>query len=254
MKKIVTLCSVIIAAAIIITCFAACGGKTEDNTTTEPTTEEIVTQVGKVDGVKLTAIIEDEYVLLKNGDEVFQKLNYPIKKGFVIDFDLAKSNFKFLDMNFDGLADFYVAVAEKDGNVEFFCWLYNATDKKFDYSVSLSSLKNISVDADEQLIYSSDSGFYYEYGWVDGQLKVVSSYNKSETVPEKVTQTSNNLVPDKNNNTTSSSNTQAGDTVADSSNTTSTIEKAPQNTTTTAPATKGSIEVVVDTLPENDWE
>lgn len=252
MKKIITLCSVIIAAAIIITCFAACGGNTEDKTT-EPTTEEIVTQVGKVDGVNLTAFIEDEYVLLKNGDEVFQKLSYPIKKGFVIDFDLAKSNFKFLDMNFDGLLDFYVAVAKKDGNVEFFCWLYNATDKKFDYSISLSSLKNISVDADEQLIYSSDSSFYYEYGWVDGQLKVISSYNKSETVPEKVTNVSNNLIPDKNNNS-SSSNTQAGDTVVTPSNNATTTAKEPQNTTTTAPATKGTIEVVTETLPENDWE
>ena len=252
MKKIITLCSVVIAAAIIITCFAACGGNTEDNTTTEPATE-VVTQVGKVDGVNLTATIEDEYVLLKNGDEVFQKLNYPIKKGFEIDFNLAKSNFKFLDMNFDGLADFYVAVAEKDGNVEFFCWLYNATEKKFDYSISLSALKNISVDANEQIIYSSDSGFYYEYGWVDGQLKVISSYNKTGTVPEKVTQASNDLVPNKNNNTTSSNNTQAGDTVVESSNNTTTTEKAPQNTTTTAPVTKGTIEVITETLPENDW-
>ncbi len=251
MKKIITLCSVIIAAAIIITCFAACGGNTEDKTT-EPTTEEIVTQVGKVDGVNLTAFIEDEYVLLKKGDEVFQKLNYPIKKNFSIDIDLAKNNFKFLDMNFDGLADFYVAVAEKDGNVEFYCWLYNATEKQFDYSISLSSLKNISVDADEQMIYASDSDFYYEYSWVDGQLNVVSSYNKSETVPEKVTQSSNNLVSGKNDNSTSS-NTQAGDTVVSPSNNVTTTEKAPQNTTTTAPATKGTVELITETLAENDW-
>lgn len=252
MKKIITLCSIIVAAAIIITCFAACDGNTEDNTTTEPTTE-IVSQTGKVDGINLTATIEEDCVLLKNGDDVFQKLNYPIKKNFEIDFDMAKSNFKFLDMNFDGLADFYVAVGEKDGNVEFFCWLYNATDKKFDYSISLSSLKNISVDADEQLIYSSDSGFYYEYGWVDGELKVVTSYNKNETVPEKITQASNDLVSNKNDNTTSASNTQAGDTVVDTSGNVTTTENAPQNTTTTAPVTKGKIEVITETLPENEW-
>ncbi len=252
MKRIITLCSVIVVAAIIITCFAACGGKTEDNTTTEPTTEEIVTQVVEVEGVKLTAFIEDEYILLKNGDEVFQKLMYPIKKNFTIDFDLAKENFKFLDMNFDGLADFYMAVAEKDGNVEFYCWLYNATEKQFDYSVSLSALKNISVDANEQVIYSSDNGYYYEYNWVDGQLKGVTVYNKNESVPEKVTQTSNNLKPNNDNNT--SSNTQAGDTVADSSNTTTATTNAPLNTTTTAPVTKGTIEVITETLPELDWE
>ena len=251
MKKIITLCSVIVAAAIIITCFAACDGKTEDNTTTEPTTEEIVTQVGEVEGVKLTAYIEDEYVLLKNGDKEFQKLMYPIKKNFTIDFELAKESFNFIDMNFDGLVDFYMAVAEKDGNVEFYCWLYNATDKQFDYSISLSSLKNISVDANEQMIYSSDSGYYYEYGWVDGQLKVVTSYDKNETVPEKVTQASNNLKPNKDNNT--SSNTQAGDTVVDSSNTTTATTNAPQNTTTTAPVTKGTIQVITETLPEKDW-
>lgn len=251
MKKIITLCSMLVAAAIIITCFAACGGNTEDNTTTEPTTEEIVTQVGEVEGVKLTAFIEEEYVLLKNGDKEFQKLMYPIKKNFTIDFALAKENFNFVDMNFDGLADFYMAVAEKDGNVEFYCWLYNATDKQYDYSISLSSLKNISVDADEQIIYSSDSGYYYEYGWVDGQLKVVTSYDKNETVPEKVTQASNNLKPNKDSNT--SSNTQAGDTVADSSNTTTATTNAPQNTTTTVPVTKGTIEVITETLPEKDW-
>lgn len=251
MKRIITLCSVIVVAAIIITCFAACGGKTEDNTTTEPTTEEIVTQVVEVEGVKLTAFIEDEYILLKNGDEVFQKLMYPIKKNFTIDFDLAKENFKFLDMNFDGLADFYMAVAEKDGNVEFYCWLYNATEKQFDYSVSLSALKNISVDANEQIIYTSDSGYYYEYKWVDGQLDCVTVYNKNESVPEKVTQESNSLKPDKDNNT--SSNTQAGDTVVDSSNTTTTTTKAPLNTTTTAPATKGNVQVIIETLPDEGW-
>ncbi len=252
MRKIITLCSIIVAAAVIITCFAACGGKTEENTTTEPTTEEIVTQVGEVEGVKLTAFIEDEYILLKNGDKVFQKLMYPIKKNFTIDFALAKENFNFLDMNFDGLADFYMAVGEKDGNVEFYCWLYNATDKQFDYSVSLSALKNISVNANEQLIYSSDNGYYYEYNWVDGQLKGVTVYNKNETVPEKVTQASNNLSPNKDK--TTSSNTQAGDTVVDSSNTTTETTKTPMNTTTTAPVTKGTIVVITETLPQQDWE
>ena len=101
------------------------------------------------------------------------------------------------------------------------------------------------------MIYSSDSGYYYEYGWVDGQLKVVTSYDKNETVPEKVTQASNNLKPNKDNNT--SSNTQAGDTVVDSSNTTTATSNAPQNTTTTAPVTKGTIQVITETLPEKDW-
>lgn len=250
MKKINVLCSIIIGLAVIITCFTACGGN-NDNATTEATTEAVVTQVGTVEDVKLTAVLEEEYVLIKNGDEIFQKLNYPIKKNFVIDFEYAEKNFGFLDMNFDGIADFYMAVGEKEGNVEYYCWLYNATAKKFDYSISLSSLKNISVDADEQLIYSSDAGFYYEYGWVDGQLTVKTSYNKNESVPEKVTQTSNNLSSDKNTSSTSA-NTQANDTVVSSSTTESTTEKV-QNTTTTAPVTMGTIEVITETLPENDW-
>ena len=278
MKKIGVFCSLIIAIAVIITCFAACGGNNDDVTTTEATTEEvIVTQVAVVEDVELTAIIEEDCVLIKKGDEVFQKLPYPVKKGLVIDFEYAKNNFKFLDMNFDGLADFYLAIGETDGNVQFLCWLYNATSKQYDYSISLSSLKNISVDADEQLIYSSDDGFYYEYGWVDGQLTVNSSYDKTEEVPEKVTQASNNLVADKNesttakvtnasdsttinNNATTSNkaddNTQANDTVVTSTaaSTEATTQKVQLNTTTTAPATKGTVEVYTETMPEMDWQ
>ncbi len=256
MKKIIALCSVIVAVALIITCFAACGNNTEDDTTTTaPETTAKPVQTGVLNGEELTVSLEDEYILIKKGDEVFQKLGYPSKKGFEIDFEFAKNNFKFMDMNFDGVIDFYMGVGKVDGNVVAYCWLYNATSNKFEHSVSISALKNLSVDPATHTVYSSDDVKVYEYGWNNGVLEIKTSYAKEDATDEKATEAVNNKTTAANDKTTASNNktTVANDKTTASNNKT-TVPSAPLNTTTTAAATRGYIEVVTGGLSNEGWK
>ena len=81
-----------------------------------------------------------------NDGVLLQTLKFPQGMGTPFSFEYAKEHYGFLDMNFDGEYDVYIAVADVDGIIYYYCWLYNATAKEFQYSPALSDLKNISVD------------------------------------------------------------------------------------------------------------
>lgn len=190
MKKISAICAVILAVSIIITAFSACGGKTTKDDTTAPVNVNVT---ATIDDVVFSAEVGGESAVIKNGDEVFQTLAYPKNSGYIVDSDYASGHYEFIDMNFDGQVDFYVAIGTDGTNVYYFCWLYNATTKKFDYSVSLSGLTNISVDSENQKILSTvyrvDSTVIVSYHWVNGNLEYESEYTtENGTFPAEITE------------------------------------------------------------------
>ncbi len=235
MKKIISICAVILSLALLITVFAACGKNEGDDTTT--TTAEV-------------AVADGEYSLevaatsatVKKGDAVFQELKYPQGIGYEFDLAYAKEHYEFIDMNFDGNLDLYVAVSKVDNVISYYCWLYNATDNKFDYSASLSALKNISVDSAEQLVLSKTYFNGIEkvttYEWVDGVLTIKESYgDEGETIPQNIMQSLNdNTIGEVSNTekTTANTTTQANGektTVAQGGNKTTTSANGGNNTT-----------------------
>lgn len=270
MKKIISLCSVVLVFALMITVFTACGDNTEDNTTTQNSENAVVDTKGfSVEISEATAVVK------KDGKE-YQTLKYPINAGMPFDLDYAKKNNAFIDMNFDGEPDFYIAISNADGVISYYCWLYNATTKQFDYSVILSELKNISVDADYHRILSNvmvgGEEHVFCYRWVDGKLTFDTDYSDDNGgIPEEVTQVvndnaigsdkkpaeesdkNNNKKPDKNNNKKPDKNNGKEETTknnTDSENNTTTKVNKPANTTTTAPHTNNGI--VIETGSIND--
>ncbi|MBE6795007.1 MAG: hypothetical protein E7533_00285 [Ruminococcaceae bacterium] len=184
MKKIIASCSVLLALSLVFALFAGCGGKGDDGNTTT-TKNNTVTING------LTAEIEKTSATIKKDGEVFQKLEYPVNPDFKFDLEYAKSHYEFKDMNFDGVPDFYIAASKEGDVISFMCWLFNDTNKTFEYSIILSSLKNISVDTENQRIYSTINFEGVEkvvaYKWVDGSLDFDKQYdNSSDTIPEDV--------------------------------------------------------------------
>lgn len=184
MKKIITLCALVLAFALMITVFTACGDNTEDNTTTQAT-----------EAVKkgFSAEIGEASAIIKKDGKEFQTLKYPMNSGVTIDLDYASKNNEFIDMNFDGVPDFYIAASNQNGVISYHCWLYNATSNQFDYSVSLSGLQNISVDAENHRILShsmvGNEEHVFSYRWEEGQLKFDSDYSADNGgIPEDVTQ------------------------------------------------------------------
>ena len=110
-----------------------------------------------------------------NDGVLLQILKYPQGMGTPFSFEYAKEHYGFLDMNFDGEYDVYIAVADDDGIIYYYCWLYNATAKEFQYSPALSALKNISVDGAEQIILaihfdSEGNKVISKYTFVNGSL------------------------------------------------------------------------------------
>lgn len=240
MKKIITLCSVLLVLSIIVTAFTACGDKTEDETTATTTTQEL-----SAEETGFTVEIGDTEAVVKKYGKEFQVLKYPVNPNFPFDKSYAQAHNEFLDMNFDGQPDFYIAVSSVDGVVNYYCWLYNATTNVFDYSIILSALKNISVDSYNQRILSTvkngDSSLVVSYHWVDGDLVVEKKYDES-TVSEEITKVveENAIGIDKTSTTVSASGdsketTKKSDKNSDSSVNTVSTTKAnrPANTTTT---------------------
>lgn len=231
MKKIITLCSVLLVLSIIVTAFTACGDKTESETTTDA-------QIVSTDFI--AEIKKNETVIKKDG-AVFQTLKYPENSGVEFDKKYASKNNAFIDMNFDGKKDFYIAVNSVDGVISFYCWLYNESTNQFEYSELLSALKNISIDADNHRVLSNveiDGGKHvFSYKWVDGQLALDSDYSDDNGgIPEEITNVvTNNAI---GTQTTTSSNSDKTETTkknsADSNKTTTKVNK-PSNTTTTKP-------------------
>lgn len=186
MKKIISLCSVILVFALMITVFTACGDNTEENTTTQATEETIAAEGYSV------LVGEASATVYKDGKE-FQVLKYPLNSGVTVDLAYASKNKEFIDMNFDGVQDLYIAASNSNGIISYHCWLYNVTAEQFDYSVILSALQNISVDAENHRILSNSVvggvEHVFSYRWVDGQLRFDTDYNEEDGgIPEDVTQ------------------------------------------------------------------
>ncbi len=266
MKKIISLCSVLIVLALVVTLFTACDDKTNDETTT--TTPEAVGDVA----TGYTAELGDASVVIKNNGEVVQTLNYPITDTPDFDMEYAKEHNEFLDMNFDGVLDYYIAHSAKDGVIKFYCWLYNDTAKKFEYSVMLSALTNISIDAENHRVLStsflSGEAKIIPYHWVDGRLVKDEEFDVdndaditnvveenaigtdkttvAEPKPEKTTKKENN----KNNN---NNNNNTGDKNDAQENQTTTKANKPANTTTTAPNEDSGIILDKGSLNDDGW-
>ena len=246
MKKIISLCLVVLSLAIVVTAFTACGDKTEDNTTT-------TTEAASIEKSGFSVKIEETQAVVKKDGKEFQTLKFPINAGMKFDLAYATKNNAFIDMNFDGEPDFYVAISAENGVINYYCWLYNATTKQFDYSVILSALKNISIDADNHRVLSSvkvdGEDHIFSYKWVDGQLLLDTDYSdENGGIPEDVTNAaSNNAI---GTDKTTSANGGNKETAKNESDTDKTTNKKPANTTTTAPNKNNG--VVLETGNPND--
>jgi uncharacterized lipoprotein YehR (DUF1307 family) len=82
MKKIIMLCSVLVALALIVTMFTACGDKNDGETTTTTTAEN---QSASVDEVGFTAVIGDTQATVKKDGKEFQVLKYPSNPNVTFD-------------------------------------------------------------------------------------------------------------------------------------------------------------------------
>ena len=282
MKKIITLCSLLVCLAVLVTVFTSCGDKTE-NSTTAP--ESYVASIEN-EGFSFTAEVGEEETIIKNKGEAYQTLKYPVNAGYPFDYNYAKERSQFIDMNFDGQPDFYIAVSAEAETIYYYCWLFNATTKKFEFSVSLSGLTNISVDANTHTIYSTfnyrDTTKVVSYKWVNGALVNAEEYdNTSDTIPPEVTEAvSNNIIgnvprpqqttkPQQSGGNSSATqsggnkpqgNTTPGTTSSNGANngsdtssagTTSPQNQQPLNTTTTAPRQEG-VEVLTGDI-DDGW-
>ncbi len=190
MRKIISICAVVLTVALVVTFFAACGKKSEgSNSTTNPVQENVVFEP--------TLNISAENAMVAYGDSRFQMLEYPENYKDTFDYEYAKEHYDFVDMNFDGVLDISIA-ASKNGNViSYFCWVYDSISNTYKYSEELSALKNISVDADQKQIlsvnYEGEKETVVVYSWQEGKLVKVNSFGENgETVPSKVEETIKN--------------------------------------------------------------
>ncbi len=259
MKKIITLCSVILALAFIVTAFTACGDKTEDETTTTTTTTEAAVELGT-----LVVEITEENALIKQDGFVVQTLNYPKDSDAEFDLDYAKEHYEFIDFNFDGVKDFYIAISSENGVVNYYCWLYNETTELYEYSKDLSALKNISVDAEKHLVVSTvkDGGSdkISCYKWVDGVLTLDKTYDSAkDEIPEDVTNAvTNNSIgvnkPESTNKveTTKKNSSNSKETTKKQTNNKETTKK-PLNTTTTQAQQQDGVVLNTDSNIDDGW-
>ncbi len=251
MKKIISLCSVIIVLALVVTAFTACGDKTDDETTT--TTTEAVVELGGV-----TVEIGEENAVIKEDGFVVQTLNYPKDSQFKFDLAYAKEHNAFIDFNFDGVDDFYIAVSAEEDVINYYCWIYNESTKLYEYSKDLSELKNISVDADKHLVISTVKVEGNEeiscYKWVDGVLTMDASYDSSkDDIPEDVTNAveKNPIGSDKEESTKKPSS-DTKETTKKQSDTKETTKK-PSNVTTTQASVQGGVVLNTDSNIDDGW-
>ncbi|MBR4287117.1 MAG: hypothetical protein IKT55_05385 [Clostridia bacterium] len=256
MKKIFALCSLIICVSLVLTVFVSCG-KGEKNDPTDANESNVVSVTNGE--FVFNAEVGAESTVIKNNGEEYQTLNYPTNAGYPFDLAYAQSHAEFKDMNFDGQPDFYIAVSVNGETIYYYCWLFNATTKKFDFSVSLSGLTNISVDSDNQVIYSTNTASgevkIVAYVWANGQLTLKEVYdNEDDTIPPEVTEAAQqNAIgtvtkPAKTTSTPAEKTTKADKNNSSSDgSTTTTKQNKPLNTTTTAPGRDG-IEVLTGNI------
>ena len=257
MRKIIALCSVLVALAVVVTMFTACGDKTEGETTT--TTTESNVEVGSV-----TVEIGTDAAVIKEDGFVIQTLKYPKDSDVKFDIEYAKEHYEFIDFNFDGVNDFYIAVSSENGIINYYCWLYNETSKFYEYSKDLSALKNISVDAEKHLIVAKIADGNSEkiscYKWVDGVLTLDKTYDSSkDEIPEDVTNavTNNSIGVNKNPETnkvetTKKNSSESKETTKKQNNTNDTTKK-PLNTTTTQAQQQGGVVLNTNANIDDGW-
>lgn len=257
MRKIIALCSVLVALAVVVTMFTACGDKTEDETTT--TTTESKVEVGSV-----TVEVGTDAAVIKEDGFVIQTLKYPKDSDVKFDIEYAKEHYEFIDFNFDGVNDFYIAVSSENGIINYYCWLYNETSKFYEYSKDLSALKNISVDAEKHLIVAKIADGNSEkiscYKWVDGVLTLDKTYDSSkDEIPEDVTNavTNNSIGVNKNPETnkvetTKKNSSESKETTKKQNNTNDTTKK-PLNTTTTQAQQQGGVVLNTNANIDDGW-
>lgn len=257
MKKIIMLCSVLVALALVVTMFTACGEKTENETTT--TTVE--NQLPATNETGFSVEIGDTQAIVKKDGQEFQVLNYPNNPNVTFDKAYAEEHNEFLDMNFDGQPDFYVAVSSVNGDVIYYCWLYNATSNQFDYSVMLSALKNLSIDAENHRVISTvkkdNTTTIYSYHWVDGELVLEKRYDDS-SVPEEITKVvENNAIgvdkptsaPSTDSKETTDISNKPNKPEESQAQSTTKVNK-PDNTTTTRPPQTGGVQLGTGDMDE----
>lgn len=252
MKKIISLCAVIIVLAIVVTAFTACGDKTEESTTTTTKSPNLVEGISVEVGKDFAVITEEGFVV--------QTLKYPKDSDVKFDLEYAKKHYEFIDFNFDGVDDFYIAISVENDVISYYCWLYNETTKLYEYSKDLSALKNISVDAEKQRVISTvpngDDDIITCYKWVDGVLTLDKSYDTSkDEVPEDVTNAESNSIGSDNKPTTDKNNKPGSDnkeTTNKQSNTTETTKK-PSNVTTTQAIAQDGVVLNTDSDIDDGW-
>ena len=265
MKKIISLCSVVLVFALMITVITACGDNTEDNTTTTQDSENVAANTKG-----FTVEINETTAIVKKDGKEFQTLKFPVNVGMQFDLEYAKKNNAFIDMNFDGEPDLYIAISNVNGVINYYCWIYNATPNQFDYSVILSELKNISVDADNHRILSTvmidGAEHVFSYRWVDGQLRFDTDFSEENGgIPEDVTQVVNDNAigsdkkPDNETNKKPVKETNKKDDKEEttkknsgSENKTTTKVNKPANTTTTAPNVNNGLVIETGSI-DDGW-
>ena len=117
-----------------------------------------------------------------------------------------------------------------------------------DMKVSLSGLTNISVDADNQVIYSTNTTNgevkIVAYVWANGQLSLKDVYdNEEDTIPPEVTEAAQQnaigTVTKPEKTTSATTKEDKNNTSTTNATGTTTKENKPLNTTTTAPRMDG---------------
>ena len=256
MKRIITLCSVVLSLVVVLTMFTACG---DNNKEPDVTTDESVDVVE----TGFSAVIEKTKAIIKKDGKTYQELEFPTNAKVKFNKRYAVDNNEFIDLNFDGKDDFYIAVNSVDGVISYYCWLFNESTQKFDYSIILSELKNISVDSENQKILSSVEAdgekHVLSYGWVDGQLVLDTDYSdKNGGIPENVTQAvTNNAIgtgkPTKPNKPSKTETTTKKNSSNSNGDKTTTPSKKPANTTTTKPNNGGGVVLETGSLNDGGW-
>ncbi len=251
MKKIIALCAVILSIAVVITAFTACDSKPGSG-------EETVSdnKTFTKDDAVFSAVVGESSVVIMRGDEVYQTLKFPVNSGYSVDVKYAQEHYEFIDMNFDGLRDFYVALGDNDGVINYFCWLFNDTTKEYDYSVTLSGLRNISVDSYNHRIISTEvkngATIWSTYKWVNGVLTFDSKHtSEDESVPEEITNAAQNNAIGVDTTATVTANANASASKEDKT-TEKNNNKLPVNTTdkTTDKITDKTTENTTDEKPD----
>ncbi|MBE6714639.1 MAG: hypothetical protein E7575_05080 [Ruminococcaceae bacterium] len=190
----------LLSAILILSCASlfACSSKDEDASIKEfkseyadKHTEENLIATAKLD--KETEIcaylfaVEDSGAVLeikkKDSQKIIESISLPEEGEYytVLDMDFASQNTVFQDMNFDGFIDLYVPCSVITPNLEGMAWLWDSEKSKFILSEELSSLYELCVFPEDELITSQDYSdpsaiLCKEFIWENGKLVQVGEY------------------------------------------------------------------------------